>query len=124
MVKEKTLDDRIGLLFEPRSVAVVGASRERGKIGFAVLKNIISGGYRGPVYPINPAGGVIEGIPVRRSLEEVEGDIDVAVGVEDVFPESVEPPVADAVELWADLRPLAADLMAGRAIFLEDRRSR
>ena len=79
MTKAKKLDDRVRLLFEPRSVAVVGASRERGKIGFAVLKNILSGGYRGTVYPINPAGGEIEGLPVRRSLQEVDGDIDLAV---------------------------------------------
>ena len=79
MMKAKKLDERIRLLFEPRSVAVVGASRERGKIGHAVLKNILSGGYRGRIYPINPAGGMIEGIPVLRSLQEVDGDIDVAV---------------------------------------------
>lgn len=78
-MEAKKLDDRIRLLFEPRSVAVVGASRERGKIGFAVLENILSGGYRGSIYPINPTGGEIEGIPVRRSLQEVEGEIDVAV---------------------------------------------
>jgi len=79
MMKARNLDERIRLLFEPRSVAVVGASREPGKIGYAVLKNILSGGYRGGVYPINPAGGEIEGIPVRRSLQEVDGEIDVAV---------------------------------------------
>jgi len=78
-MKARNLDERIRLLFEPRSVAVVGASRERGKIGHAVLKNILSGGYRGRIYPINPAGGEIEGIPVHRSLQEVDGDIDVAV---------------------------------------------
>ena len=79
MMKARNLDERIRLLFEPRSVAVVGASRERGKIGHAVLKNILSGGYRGRIHPINPAGGEIEGIPVHRSLEEVDGVIDVAV---------------------------------------------
>ena len=78
-MKAKILDDRIRLLFEPRSIAVVGASKERGKIGFAVVKNILSGGYRGSVYPINPTGGEIEGIPIRRSLQEVDDDIDVAV---------------------------------------------
>jgi acetyltransferase len=78
-MKAKELDDRIRLLFEPRSVAVVGASRERGKIGFAVLKNILSGGYRGSIYAINPAGGEIEGVPFRRTLQEVEDGIDVAV---------------------------------------------
>ena len=79
MLKEKSRDERIRFLFEPRSVAIIGASHDRGKIGFAVLRNILSGGYCGAIYPINPAGGEIEGIPVRRSLQEVEGEIDVAV---------------------------------------------
>ncbi|MFZ4438344.1 MAG: acetate--CoA ligase family protein [Syntrophales bacterium] len=79
MLKEKNHDERIRFLFEPRSVAIIGASHDRGKIGFAVLRNILSGGYCGAIYPINPAGGEIEGIPVRRSLQEVEGEIDVAV---------------------------------------------
>ena len=79
MLKEKSHDERIRFLFEPRSVAIIGASHDRGKIGFAVLRNILSGGYCGAIYPINPAGGEIEGIPVRRSLQEVEGEIDVAV---------------------------------------------
>jgi len=78
-MKADNFDERIRNLFEPRSVAIIGASREHSKIGYAVLKNILSGGYRGAIYPINPSGGEIEGIPVRRSIQEVDDEIDLAI---------------------------------------------
>ncbi|MBV8743664.1 MAG: CoA-binding protein, partial [Xanthobacteraceae bacterium] len=46
-------------LFEPRVVAVIGASRTPGKLGHAVVTNLISAGFGGLIYPINPAGGEI-----------------------------------------------------------------
>ena len=51
----------IKYLFEPRSVAVIGASQDNSKLGYHVTENIVSGGYRGKVYPINPRGGEICG---------------------------------------------------------------
>jgi acetyltransferase len=65
-------------LFEPRSVAVVGASAHPGKIGYKVVENITSMKFPGKIYPINPAGGEVLGIPVYKSLADVEGDIDLA----------------------------------------------
>ena len=49
-------------LFEPRSVAVIGASRERGKIGAEILHNLVATGFRGPVFPVNPSAAEIEGV--------------------------------------------------------------
>lgn len=66
-------------LFEPRNVAVMGASAEKAKIGYKLLDNIVSGGYQGEIYPINPKGGEILGLKVYPSLEEVPDDIDLAV---------------------------------------------
>ena len=43
------------LFFEPRAVAVIGASRQRGTIGGEVFHNLLSYGFKGPVYPVNPA---------------------------------------------------------------------
>ena len=74
----KSDDSHIRYLFEPRSIAIVGASRDKSKIGYAVLKNIQSGGYRGRIYPVNPVGGDIEGVPVFRSILDIEEEIDVA----------------------------------------------
>ncbi|MEX0788547.1 MAG: acetate--CoA ligase family protein [Anaerolineales bacterium] len=68
--------------FSPRSVAVIGASRDPSKLGHAVVANLVHGGYaqpNRPVYPINPKGGEILGLPVYASLADVPGPIDLAV---------------------------------------------
>jgi acetyltransferase len=67
--------------FEPASVAVIGASSTPAKLGHAVLKNLIDGGYvkRGKVYPINPTATEILGLPAYPSVLEVPGPVDLAV---------------------------------------------
>ncbi|HWU39051.1 MAG TPA: CoA-binding protein, partial [Candidatus Acidoferrum sp.] len=65
-------------LFEPKTLAVVGAARDENKIGYKILKNILTGGYRGKVYPVNPQGGEILGLKSYRTVEEVNGPVDVA----------------------------------------------
>ena len=49
-------------IFEPSSVAVVGASTNPEKTGHIILKNIVDGGFEGPVYPINPGASEILGL--------------------------------------------------------------
>ena len=68
----------IRYLFEPRSVAVIGASADPKKIGHSILKNIISGGYRGAVYPVNPKADEILGIKNFKSVSEINAEIDLA----------------------------------------------
>ncbi len=68
----------IKYLFEPRSIAVIGAARDESKIGYQVLKNIVTGGFREPVYPVNPQGGEILGVRAYRHIGEVNGPVDVA----------------------------------------------
>ena len=65
-------------LFEPRSIAVIGASADRGKIGYRLVENILASGYRGEVYPINPRGGEVLGRRVYPTILDVEDEIDVA----------------------------------------------
>jgi acetyl coenzyme A synthetase (ADP forming)-like protein len=66
-------------LFNPRGVAVIGASTNPEKIGYRIVENMVRSGYRGEIYPVNPKGGEVLGRAVRRSLAEVDGPIDVAV---------------------------------------------
>lgn len=66
-------------LFKPKSIAVIGASREPGKVGYVVLKNIIESGYKGEVYPVNPRADKILGLNAYKSILEVSSDIDLAV---------------------------------------------
>lgn len=66
-------------LFNPRHVAVIGASHKEGKIGYTVLSNIIKSGYRGNIYPINPKGGEILGKKVYTDIFSIEGGVDLAL---------------------------------------------
>lgn len=66
-------------IFKPRSVAVIGASAETGKIGNSVMRNLINGGYQGRIYPINPKADEIMGLTAYKSIGDVPGDVDVAV---------------------------------------------
>lgn len=69
--------------FDPKSVAVVGASSSPGKLGYAVLDNLVNGGYAevGKIYPINPKADEILGQKVYPSVLDVPGEIDLAVMV-------------------------------------------
>ena len=66
-------------IMRPRSVAVIGASAEDGKIGNSVMKNLINGGYQGKIYPIHPKADEILGRKAYRSVKDVTDTIDVAV---------------------------------------------
>ncbi len=66
-------------LFEPRAIAVIGASSNPEKIGYRVVENIVQSGYPGGVFPINPKGGEILGLPAYASLSDVEEAVDLAV---------------------------------------------
>lgn len=67
------------LFFAPRAVAVIGASRQRGTIGGEILHNLLSYGFNGPVYPVNPAATSIENVQAYPSIETVPGPVDLAV---------------------------------------------
>ena len=66
-------------IMRPDSIAVIGASSEDGKIGNSVMKNLINGGYKGKIYPINPKADEILGYKAYPSVKDIPGDVDVAV---------------------------------------------
>jgi acetyl coenzyme A synthetase (ADP forming)-like protein len=63
----------------PKSVAVIGASAEDGKIGNSVMKNLINGGYKGQIYPVHPKAAEILGYKAFKSVKDIPGEVDVAV---------------------------------------------
>jgi acetate---CoA ligase (ADP-forming) len=67
------------LFFEPRGVAVIGASRQRGTIGGEILHNLIAYGYKGKVYPVNPSAASIENLTAYPSIEKIQDTVDLAV---------------------------------------------
>ncbi|MEV1011403.1 acetate--CoA ligase family protein [Streptomyces sp. NPDC049881] len=66
-------------LMRPRSVAVIGASNETGKIGNSVMRNLVDGGFPGDIHPVNPRADDILGRKAYASITDVPGDVDVAV---------------------------------------------
>ncbi|MBI2079089.1 MAG: CoA-binding protein [Euryarchaeota archaeon] len=66
-------------VFSPRAVAVVGASTDPNAIGHQVLRNILEGGYRGAVHPVNLRGDAVLGKDAFRSVLDVPGPVDLAV---------------------------------------------
>ncbi|MEP9412327.1 MAG: acetate--CoA ligase family protein [Candidatus Brocadia sp.] len=65
--------------FSPDTIAVIGASREEGKVGYDVLKNLVTYGYKGKVFPVNPHADNILGIRTYASLKEINDRVDLAV---------------------------------------------
>lgn len=66
-------------IFSPAGIAVIGASGDPSKLGYSTVKNIIDGGYRGKIYPINPKADEILGLKCYRSVQEIPDQVDVAV---------------------------------------------
>jgi acetyltransferase len=83
-------------LLTPASIAVVGASANPDKVGYAVLNNIITGGYKGGIYPVNPKADEILGKKCFKTLSEIPGEIDCVVIV--VKRDQVVPIMAECAE--------------------------
>ena len=67
------------LFFNPRAVAVIGASRQRGTIGGEIFHNLSAFGFNGPVYPVNPTAKVVQSVPAYATVEAVPGPVDLAI---------------------------------------------
>ena len=69
----------LGSLFNPSSIAVIGASQDTRKVGHAVLNNLKRFKYRGELYPVNPSGGRILDLPTYSSLAAICRPVDLAI---------------------------------------------
>lgn len=67
--------------FEPACVAVVGASRERNKIGSEILHNLVATGFTGSVVPVHPTADSIQGLKAYPRVADIPGAVDLAVVV-------------------------------------------
>lgn len=61
----------LNTFFNPRSVAIVGASRQKGKIGYEILMNMVKAGYEGYLYPVNAQADEIEGIRCYHDIPSI-----------------------------------------------------
>ena len=65
--------------FEPKSVAVIGASDRKDSVGYVLLKNILESGYKGRLYPVNPRHKIIQGTAAHRSIDEIGARVELAI---------------------------------------------
>ena len=68
-------------IFDPRSIALIGASETRGKLGNILFHNLIEGGFRGRIYPVNPKYKSVLGRTTYKTVLEIEGEVDLAIVV-------------------------------------------
>ena len=66
-------------LFAPRSIAVIGAGRERGSVGGEIFHNLLVNDFQGPVYPVNPKAKTVQSVRAYPSITEVPDEVDLAV---------------------------------------------
>ena len=103
------------MFLDPKSVAIIGAAREPGKLGFAVLDNIIKSGFRGPIYPINPNADQILSKKCYATILDVAEPIDLAIitipakSVAKVLDECGQRGVRGVIIITAGFREVGAD---------------
>ncbi len=66
-------------VFEPNSVAVIGASERASSVGAQVLRNIREGGFRGDIYPVNPKHKAVQGLTCYPSIKDIHHPVDLVV---------------------------------------------
>ncbi len=65
--------------FNPRSIAIVGASRRQETIGQVLVRNLVNGDYTGRIYVVNPSADAVSGMPAYRRVQDVPDNVDIAI---------------------------------------------
>jgi acetyltransferase len=71
--------EKLNHIFNPKRIAVIGASERKGSIGAKILRNLIGVGYKGGVYPVNTFRQTVQGIPAYPSISKIPRKIDLAI---------------------------------------------
>ncbi len=66
-------------MFDPQSIAIIGASARASSVGYRVIEYLLKFGYAGSIYPINPKYDELQGLTCYRTIRDVPGDIDLAI---------------------------------------------
>ena len=111
-----TKEEMLDKLFNPRTVAVVGATPKEGKVGNTILKNLLASGTGLlSIYAVNPGYDRIQGLRCYPSLSEIQGDIDLAViaipagGVPNVLEQCAERGVENVVVISAGFKEVGRE---------------
>ncbi|MFO7910923.1 MAG: acetate--CoA ligase family protein [Desulfotignum sp.] len=71
--------DKLDAIFAPETIAVVGASTQKGKVGHDIFANILSGGYKGTLYPVNPKARSVLSVKCYTTITNIPDPIDLAM---------------------------------------------
>jgi len=71
--------DKLDAIFAPQSIAVIGASTHKGKVGHDIFANILFGGYKGTLYPVNPKAQSVLSVKCFKSISAIGDPIDLAM---------------------------------------------
>src|SRR3989304_5124359 len=71
--------ENLNRIFNPKRIAVIGASEREDSLGAKILHNLIGSGYAGEVYPVNPFRRTVQGIPAYPNIGKIPERIDLAV---------------------------------------------
>jgi acetyltransferase len=102
-------------LLYPKAVAVIGASRNPGKVGYAVLANLVHSGFKGPIVPVNPGAKEILGLKCYQSLDEYKEPIDLGIitvagkHVKDALNATVKAGAKSVIVITAGFREVGAE---------------
>ncbi len=73
------MSKELDAIMKPKAIAVVGASTKEHTIGSDIMKRLQEYKFTGKIYPVNPKGGVIEGLQAYTSVKEIPGEVDLAI---------------------------------------------
>ncbi len=62
-----------------KSVAIIGASKNKTKRGFQAIKTLLADGFEGEIYPVNPKEDMILGLPCYKDITDIQGPVDIAL---------------------------------------------
>ena len=102
-------------LLYPKAVAVIGASRKPGKVGHAVLANLVNSGFKGTIVPVNPEAGEILGLKCYKSLDDYPDKVDLGViavagkHVKDALQSSIKAGAKSVIVITAGYREIGAE---------------
>jgi acetyl coenzyme A synthetase (ADP forming)-like protein len=71
--------DNLDAIFSPQSLAVIGASKTPGKVGHDIFVNILKGGYRGTLYPVNPKARSVSSVRAYPTISDIPDSVDLAM---------------------------------------------
>ncbi len=115
MARRGATTAEISPLFEPRAVALIGASERPGSLGTVTFRNLLDAGFDGPIHPVNPAHETVQGRACVARVQDIDGEADLAVivtpaaAVPGVLEECGEAGIAVAVILTAGFREAGAE---------------